>query len=382
MRCGYLSSAILVFVLPCHVQCYKTSIAAGGAALGLDQNKTTARCDGAYIIPNYLIESDYSMADAWKLGVPPGARVTVKEVFSPSLKWLEGKTGIVVTTNHQRGHGLVPTYLGADEQVCEFDGKIYFPEFPTKQLGSQSNRPLGKYKEQDVAGMDMGGRVTLSDVSLGPSHLEDCINAGFKVTGPILDGWFKGAVMDEYLEELPVEKLPDIITDKKPLQVIKPPVFLKAIEWMPDSEHLEDVKPIIETLEKGLKMLPSEPAVAIVKAAEYVPDIEMSGKEPLHVVTPGDMQPAQEIVFDAIVRETAKETETVDLSSHEEIRRHCATKNQKIKCCWQNCEHNFVDEVGECLRICKQDSGVKDEGVVGPGEGRRHARRITAADQM
>eukprot|EP00930_Biecheleria_cincta_P009515 TRINITY_DN11127_c0_g2_i1.p1 TRINITY_DN11127_c0_g2~~TRINITY_DN11127_c0_g2_i1.p1 ORF type:complete len:246 (+),score=43.89 TRINITY_DN11127_c0_g2_i1:90-827(+) len=207
------------------------------AQLG-NQSRSRSLCDGAYTTPNYLARSGYMSSDAWMYGVPPGTKVIVKTVFSASLKFLEGKTGVVVTTDSFDGHGLVPIHLGSDE-VCEFQGKIYFPDFPNGNLG-QKNRNLGKHKGVEVFGMDMGGRVILKDATLPPSLLDEAVDESFKVTGPILDGTFKQMILEEVLEELPVEEINDIETitvseTSKPLLTIKPEVLLQAAELVPDS---------------------------------------------------------------------------------------------------------------------------------------------------
>jgi hypothetical protein len=335
-------------------------------------------CDGAYTIPNYLF-TENDRGQAWKYGIPPGAKVTLKRDFTSSMnQWLNGKTGVVVADKD--GMGLLPDYMDHRRQeVCYFSGYIHFDGVPDGNLG-QKNRFMYKTSRGDVFGINMG-KFTVKDVSIEPESLEVNIETGYKALGSQLDQSFAYEILNEVLE--PVEVVQDTIEDNVvsdsqiktevtpmmptlPLMdideakfVIKPEILMEVAELIPDSQLLQPLQPIIEA------RLESANVTSIVES------VVVDRVEPLlHVIDVGQLAVPDELILDSIVRTIAlppnspkdppksgkKVGQACKAVSMEDVKECCQKVTKKfwiIDCCWHACHKGFTDEQGVCMAQCK-----------------------------
>jgi hypothetical protein len=346
-------------------------------------------CDGAYSIPNYLFTANDG-GQAWKYGIPPGARVTLKRDFTSSMnQWLNGKRGTVVADRD--GTGLTPDYMDHRRQeVCYFAGYIHFDDVPDGRLGQKNKFMYQDSSGRDVYGVNMG-KFTVMDVVIEPESLETNLHTGYKTLGLQLDSEFRREILSDVLKPIEVIKPLEDAVVSPPLLEIKPEILLEVAELIPDMQLLQPIKPIIEAKLEALDLLPDnmvvekeqlqpllEPIRTIVAAklenTTSYPDsvvVEKVQLEPLlHVVDVGQMAVLDEIVLDSVVRTIAlppnsrkdssrsgkKAGDACNATGMDDVKNCCTEVTSKfwiIDCCWQACHKLFVNQQGVCMAKCK-----------------------------
>jgi len=374
------SIALVAFLLvPCVAFRIRNSVSGKNDSDASMLTESRGECAGAYTIPNYLF-TENDGGQAWKYGIPPGAKVTLKRDFTSSMnQWLNGKTGVVVADKD--GMGLLPDYMDHRRQeVCYFSGYIHFDGVPDGPLG-QKHRFMYKTSLGDVYGIQML-KFTVKDVSIEPESLEVNIETGYKALGSQLDKSFAYEILNEVLE--PVEVVHDTIEDdvesdsqiktevtpmmptlplmdiKEAKLVIKPEILMEVAELIPVSQLLQPLQPIIEARLESANVTMSIVESVVVERVEPL----------LHVIDPGQVAEPDELILNSIVRTIAlppespkdpptsgkKVGQACKAVSMEDVKECCQQVTKKfwiIDCCWHACHKGFTDEQGVCMEQCK-----------------------------